>query len=117
MGAIFAPTDEALNSYWNSENGSFLRERYPSEEPFENVPNNVLAEFLNNHMQYSFLSSLPSKFNLVLDDAKDPVGLDEGDIIKGSTAVCNNGAVYVMKKPMHRHRSVPCWLRRWSMRI
>lgn len=98
MGAIFAPTDEALNSYWNSENGSFLRERYPSEEPFENVPNNVLAEFLNNHMQYSFLSSLPSKFNLVLDDAKDPVGLDEADIIKGSTAVCNNGAVYVMKK-------------------
>lgn len=98
MAAIFAPTDEALREYWNSEGGAFLRERYPSEEPFENVPNEVLSEFLNNHMQYSFLSSLPSKFNLVLDDAKDPVGMEPSDIVLGSTAVCNNGAVYVMNK-------------------
>lgn len=98
MGAIFAPTDVALTEYWNSESGAFLRERYPSEEPFENVPNDVLAEFLNNHMQYSFLSSLPSKFGLVLDDAKDPVGLEPSDIVTGSTAVCNNGAVYVMDR-------------------
>lgn len=98
MGAVFAPTDEALYAYWNSESGAFLRDRYPSTEPFENVPNDVLAEFLNNHMQYSFLSSLPSRFGLVLDDAKDPVGLDPADIVKGSTAVCNNGAVYVMGK-------------------
>ncbi len=98
MGAIFAPTDEALNEYWNGEGGAFLRERYPSDEPFENVPNDVLAEFINNHMQYSFLSSLPSKFNLVLDDAKDPIGMESADIVQGTTAVCNNGAVYVMKK-------------------
>lgn len=98
MGAIFAPTDEALMDYWNSEGGAFLRNRYPSDEPFEKVPNEVLAEFINNHMQYSFLSSLPSRFNLVLDDAKDPVGLKSADIVSGSTAVCNNGAVYVMKK-------------------
>lgn len=97
MGAIFAPTDEALISYWNSEDGSFLRERYPSEEPFEQVPNNVLAEFLNNHMQYSFMSSLPSRFDLVLDDAKEPIGLEEADIIGSSTSVCDNGAVYVMR--------------------
>lgn len=98
MGAIFAPTDEALQEYWNGESGAFLRERYPSDEPFEKVPNDVLAEFMNNHMQYSFLSSLPSKFNLVLDDAKDPIGMEPADIVQGSTAVCNNGAVYVMNK-------------------
>ena len=80
MGAIFAPTDEALREYWNGESGAFLRERYPSDEPFEKVPNDVLAEFMNNHMQYSFLSSLPSKFNLVLDDAKDPIGMEPADI-------------------------------------
>lgn len=96
MGAIFAPTDEALTNYWNGDGGTFLRERYPSEEPFENVPNSVLAEFLNNHMQYSFLSSLPSRFPTVLDDAKEPINLDEGDITTG-TQVCNNGAVYVMR--------------------
>lgn len=98
MGAIFAPTDDALREYWNGESGSFLRERYPSDEPFENVPNDVLAEFLNNHMQYSFLSSLPSKFGLVLDDAKDPIGMESADIVSGNTMVCNNGAVYVMNK-------------------
>jgi len=98
MGAVFAPTDDALYEYWNGDLGAFLRDRYPSDEPFENVPNDVLAEFMNNHMQYSFLSSLPSRFNLVLDDAKDPVGMTGDDIVTGSTAVCNNGAVYVMRK-------------------
>lgn len=98
MGAVFAPTDAALYEYWNSDLGAFLRERYPSDEPFENVPNDVLAEFMNNHMQYSFLSSLPSRFNLVLDDAKDPVGMTGDDIVTERTAVCNNGAVYVMRK-------------------
>lgn len=98
MGAVFAPTNEALSAYWNGNSGAFLRERYPSEEPFENVPNDVLAEFLNNHMQYSFLSSLPSKFGLVLDDAKDPIGLKTEDINVNGTKVCDNGAVYVMNK-------------------
>lgn len=96
MASVFAPTDDALITYWNSDDGAFLRERYPSEVPFENVPDNVLVEFVNNHMQYSFLSSLPSKFNTVLDDAKDQIGLDKADIVKESTSVCCNGAVYVM---------------------
>lgn len=97
MGAIFAPTDEAMREYWNSDGGSFLRTRYPGE-PFENVPDNVLAEFLGNHMQYSFLSSVPSKFNNVLNDAKDPIGLNADDIDETATCVCDNGAVYVMNK-------------------
>jgi hypothetical protein len=97
MGAIFAPTDEALTRYWNSDDGAFLRTRYPGE-PFENVPDNVLVELLNNHMQYSFLNSLPSHFGSVLDDAKDPIGLSATDISNQGTAVCDNGAVYVMDK-------------------
>lgn len=97
MGAIFAPTDEALTNYWNSDDGAFLRTRYPGE-PFENVPDNVLVELINNHMQYSFLNSLPSHFGSVLDDAKDAIGLDAADISAKGTAVCDNGAVYVMDK-------------------
>ena len=97
MGAIFAPTDEALVNYWNGDDGSFLRNRYPGE-PFENVPNNVLAELLNNHIQYSFLNTLPSHFSTVLDDAKDAIGLDKNDIVQGATGICDNGAVYVMNK-------------------
>jgi len=98
MGAVFAPTDKALNEYWQSEDGSFLRNRYPSDEPFDEVPDNVLIELLNNHLQYSFLSSLPSNFNNVLDDAKDPIGLSKDDIDTNNSMVCNNGAVYVMNK-------------------
>lgn len=97
MGAIFAPTDEALLNYWNGDDGAFLRNRYPGE-PFENVPNNVLAELLNNHIQYSFLNTLPSHFDNVLDDAKDAIGLSKADIVEGATGVCDNGAVYVMNK-------------------
>ncbi|MBM6993105.1 MAG: hypothetical protein I3J02_07570 [Prevotella sp.] len=97
MGAIFAPTDEAMVNYWNSDDGAFLRTRYPGN-PFENVPDNVLVELINNHLQYSFLNSLPSHFSSVLDDAKDPIGLNASDIKTGASAVCDNGAVYVMNK-------------------
>ena len=98
MGAIFAPTDQAIENYWNGDDGAFLRNRYPSEEPLANVPNHVLAELVNNHMHYSFLNSLPSRFDNVLDDAKDPLGLTESSIVQEYTSVCCNGAVYVMDK-------------------
>lgn len=96
MGAIFAPTDEVLKEWWNSDGGQFLRQRYPSEQPFDSVPDDVLAEFLNNHIQYSFLNTVPSRFSSVLDDAKDPIGLAKESVVTDGTAVCCNGALYVM---------------------
>ena len=94
MGAMFVPTDQAMTDYWNSDDGAFLRNRYPSDEPFENVPDNVLDDLINNHMQYSFLSSLPSQFDNVLNDAKDAIGLSTSDI--SNCYVACNGGVYIM---------------------
>lgn len=96
MGAMFVPTDQALTDYWNSQDGAFLRNRYPSSEPFGNVPDNVLVDLINNHMQYSFLASLPSQFENVLDDSKDPIGITTNDI--DHCYVACNGGVYVTKK-------------------
>jgi len=96
MGAMFVPTDQALTDYWNSQDGAFLRNRYPSSQPFENVPDNVLVDLVNNHMQYSFLASLPSQFENVLDDSKDPIGMTAGDLNKCFVAC--NGGVYVTNK-------------------
>ena len=98
MGAIFAPTDEALMDWWKGDDGQFLRQRYPSDTPFDSVPYNVLAEFLNNHIHPSFLNSIPSRFGSVLDDAKDPIGLTTDAIVPHATATCCNGALYVMNR-------------------
>lgn len=98
MGAIFAPTDEALLAWWEGDDGQFLRQRYPSDTPFDSVPDNVLAEFLNNHIQPSFLNSIPSRFGNVRDDAKDPIGLTTDAIVPDATATCCNGALYVMNE-------------------
>lgn len=96
MGAMFVPTNEALTDYWNSQDGAFLRNRYPSAEPFENVPDNVLIDLINNHMQYSFLASLPSQFENVLDDSKDPLGITTNDLNKCYVAC--NGGIFVTNK-------------------
>lgn len=98
MGAIFAPTDRALQAWWEGDEGQFLRQRYPSEAPFDSVPDDVVAEFLNNHFQVSFLNTIPSRFGSVLNDAKDPIGLTTAAIVPGATAVCCNGALYVMNE-------------------
>jgi uncharacterized surface protein with fasciclin (FAS1) repeats len=93
MGAIFVPSDEALENYFNGAAGKFLRERYSS---WENVPDDVLAMLINNHMRSSFLSSIPSRFYSLTDKMGTPMGVQVEDI--EDAYICSNGIVYVTNK-------------------
>jgi len=93
MGAIFVPSDLMLNKFFNEGGGKFLIDRYGS---LENIPLDVLDDLLRNHMKASFIGSTPSKFAQIMDDAKDPMGIQIGDVIK--SYVTNNGVVYVTNK-------------------
>jgi len=91
MGVIFAPSDDALKRYFEAGSGRALIERYGS---MENIPNGVLVKLVRNHMKPSFLASLPSLFNTIVDDAQEPMGIAPADIDKVYLAC--NGAIYVM---------------------
>lgn len=90
MATMFVPSDEVLSTFFNDGGGKFLIEKYKS---IENIPNEVLAELLRNHMKPSFLGSLPGKFPEILDDAKRLMGVEKGHVTK--TYLANNGVVYV----------------------
>jgi uncharacterized surface protein with fasciclin (FAS1) repeats len=93
MAAIFVPTDAALDQFFNEGEGKFLKDRYGS---WEEVPNNVLNVFLNNHMKPSFVNTVPSRFDKIEDKMGTPMGVEVGDIAYAN--VCSNGVIYVTKK-------------------
>lgn len=91
MGVMFVPDNEAMTSYFSPEgNGSFLYERY---KLWDSVPNDIVSMFINAHMKYSFLSSVPSKFPGIKDEAGFEIGIERDNILR--TEVLSNGAVYV----------------------
>ena len=93
MGAIFAPSDEIMNTFFYNGGGKFLIEKYKT---IDNIPNDVLDDLLRNLMKSSFIGSVPSKFADVLDDGKEPMGIQKSHVVK--TLVGNNGVVYVTNK-------------------
>lgn len=95
MAVMMVPSNEAMRKYWDGENGegSVLKDYYGE---WENVPDNVIEELINVNMLSSFISSVPSKFNNILNDANDPMGVNIADI--DSVWLGCNGAVYLTNK-------------------
>ena len=93
MAVMFVPSDEALKSYWETGGGEFLKDRFGS---WENVPNYVIDDFVNNHMKPSFIASVPSKFNQVKNDGQVEMGVEIDDIER--TIMCCNGVVFVTNR-------------------
>ena len=60
----------------------------------DSVPLNIIAAFVNNLMQKSFLNTLPSNFAKVRDDARDEMGLTEDDV--EDCIIANNGVIYIL---------------------
>jgi len=90
MGAMFVPTDEAMNNYINGEKGRYLKDAYGS---WENIPTPLLALFLKNHQKKSFLNSLPHNWPTLTDESSARMNVLKSDIKK--TYIGNNGAIYV----------------------
>jgi uncharacterized surface protein with fasciclin (FAS1) repeats len=92
MAVMMVPTNKAMEEYWNGV-GKPLSENYAS---WDDVEDDVIIELLNMHMLPSFLSSVPSKFDGVLNDANDPMGLKKEDV--DSVWLACNGAIYQTNK-------------------
>ncbi len=90
MGAMFVPTDEAMNNYINGEKGKYLKDAYGS---WENIPTPLLALFLKNHQKKSFLNSLPHTWPTLTDESSAKMNVSASNIKK--TYIGNNGAVYI----------------------
>ena len=93
MAVMLVPTNEALNRYFNNEGGKVLKNYYGS---WEKVPDNVISKLINNNMLNSFVSTVPSKFATVLNDASNVMGLTTSDV--DSVYLGCNGAIYLTNK-------------------
>ena len=94
MAAMFVPSDKAMAEYFSKDgDGSYLYERY---KYWDSMPDDVAASFLNAHMKYSFLNSLPSKFDNMKNESGDLMYAKPTDIERAK--VTSNGVVYVTKQ-------------------
>jgi len=93
MAVMLVPSDAAMNDYWYHGNGQVLKDYYGT---WDKVPDQVVSKLINNNMLNMFQSSVPSKFDLVLDDAINPMGITEADV--DSVYLGCNGAVYLTNK-------------------
>ena len=93
MGVMLVPSNEAMDKYWNEGAGKVLKNRYGS---WDNVPDKVVSKLLNVNMLNSFVSSVPSKFKNVLNDANDELGIQKEHV--DSVFMACNGAVYLTNR-------------------
>jgi len=93
MAAMFVPTDDALNKWFNEGSGMILKERYGS---WDYVPDDVMNVLLNNHMWSSFLQAIPSNFDKIQNQMGTSLHVKKEDVIY--TNICSNGAVYHVNK-------------------
>ena len=91
-GAMIVPTDEALEAWWNNE-GRDLQSTYKT---WDSIPDATISTLLNVNMFERFSSTFPSKFDIVLDDAMEPLGITPEDI--DSCFMGCNGIIYMTNK-------------------
>ncbi|MCQ2064871.1 MAG: hypothetical protein MJY66_03320 [Bacteroidaceae bacterium] len=107
MGVILVPLDTVLMDWWVNTGGKALRERYSTlhRDPvnideviqdMDSVPDEVISKLVNVNMLNSLVGSVPSKFDNVLDDANDKMGIQPDDV--QSVQMCCNGAIYFTTK-------------------
>jgi hypothetical protein len=91
-GVMIVPTNEALE-YWWDNGGKDLQTEYGS---WDSIPDQTLSKLLRVNMLPTFTEAFPSKFNQVLNDAKEELGITPEDI--DSCFMGCNGVVYMTNK-------------------
>lgn len=90
MAAMFVPTDDAMNGYFNSSIGAILKNRFGS---WDNVPDEIALPFIKRHMRISLIESVPSRFSKMVDAENYALPVNIGQIQSSYTGV--NGEVFV----------------------
>ena len=91
-GAMFVPTNQALENWWNRE-GKDLQTEYGV---IDSIPETTLAKLINVNMREVFTEAIPSKFDKVLNDAKVEMGITIADV--DSCFMGCNGVVYMTNR-------------------
>ena len=89
MGTMFVPTDEAMEEFFNTGRGSYLRDAYGS---WDNVPLDIMVMFIKNHQKRSFAASLPHSWSTLTDETSYPIAVTPQNVVR--SAVTGNGVVY-----------------------
>ena len=77
----------------NKLNGGVIEKYYGT---IENTPSSVLDDLIRVNQIQAFTSSVPSKFNAVLNDANEPLGITKEDV--DSVYLGCNGLVFLTNK-------------------
>lgn len=94
MAAMFVPTNEALDNYFNNDaTGRLLKERY---QTWDNIPDEILVLLIKRHMVPSFISAVPSRFEKLTDQDNFPIPAQKSDIV--GSYIGNNGLVYSINR-------------------
>ncbi len=97
MGAMFVPTNEAMEAYFCDDPDAEGYDIYTSfGGQWDSVPDNIVGDILSNHQKTSFLSALPSGFGSMKDEAGYEMELTQDNIV--DCYVGRNGVVYVVDK-------------------
>ena len=93
MAVMMVPNDQAMSEWWNNGGGKVIKDAYGT---IENTPSSVLAELINVNMLNSLVASVPSRFNTILNDANEPMGVALDGIDKVHLGC--NGVIYETNK-------------------
>ena len=91
MGAMFVPSDRAMDEFINGGRGSYLRDAYGS---WDNIPTDILAMFVKNHQKRSFTASLPHSWPTLTDETSYPIDVTPENVER--VIMTGNGPVYVI---------------------
>ena len=114
IGAMFVPCNEAIKKYFlPGGNGAFLIDIYGNKENTEaNLLENldsmhvkrpqVLNAFIKNLQKNSFVETVPSKFESIINDVSENMGMNlsllkQTEDGKYDIKIANNGVIYVLK--------------------
>lgn len=113
MGAMFVPCDAAIKKYFlPGGSGAFLIDIYGTKENTEaNLLENldsmyvknpqVISAFIKNLQKNSFVETVPSKFESIINDASENMGMNLDYLKKNSDGkydikIANNGVIYIL---------------------
>ena len=91
-GVMIVPTNEALKAWWDGA-GRDLQDEY---KVWDSIPDTTLAKLLRVNMLGTFSEAVPSKFDGVLNDAKESLGITIEDV--DSCFMGCNGVVYLTNR-------------------
>ena len=91
-GVMIVPSNEALEYWWNHEG----RELHDEYKEWDSIPDKTLAPLIDVNLLTNFSEAVPSKFDIVLNDAMEPLGIRPEHV--DSCFMGCNGVVYMTNK-------------------